>query len=114
MKQFSNAIFLSLLFFICSSFKADETPLEKLLKQLAKITASYPQEKVHLHLDKPYYAIGEDIWIKAYAVTALNNEPTLLSAVLYIDLIDQKDEIKKNLFCGSCGDDCDARISKLR
>jgi hypothetical protein len=87
--------FLGLIASLCLGFKVDETPLEKLLKQLAKITSSYPQEKVHLHLDKPYYAIGEDIWLKAYVVNASKNEPSPLSAVLYVELIDQKDEIKK-------------------
>ena len=79
------------------SFKTEETPLEKLLRQLAKITAAFPQEKVHLHLDKPYYAVGEDIWLKAYLVNAEKNEPSLLSKVLYIDLINDKNEIRKKL-----------------
>ena len=77
------------------SFKAEETPLEKLLKQLVKITDNYPQEKIHLHLDKPYYAIGEEMWIKAYVVTAEKKEPSLLSNVLYIDLINDKNEVAK-------------------
>ncbi|RZK58859.1 MAG: carboxypeptidase regulatory-like domain-containing protein [Pedobacter sp.] len=95
LKPFFAIIFLFAA--IAFGFKADETPLEKLLKQLAKITASYPQEKVHLHLDKPYYAIGEDIWLKAYLVTAERNEPSFMSKVLYADLIDEKNEIKKRL-----------------
>lgn len=86
---------LNIIAIFCLSLKVEDTPLERLLKQLAKITASYPQEKVHLQLDKPYYAIGEDIWIKGYVVTAERNEPSLLSAVLYVDLIDQKNIIKK-------------------
>ena len=90
-------------FLICAmaclmvSFKTDETPLEKLLKQLEKITANFPQEKVHLHIDKPIYAIGEEIWIKAYVVTAQRNEPTLLSGVLNVDLIDAKNEVRKKI-----------------
>jgi hypothetical protein len=88
---------LSLSVIALLSFKAEETPFEKLLKQLAKISAAYPQEKVHLHLDKPYYAIGEDIWLKAYVVTAEKNEPSLLSKVLYVDLINSKNIIAKKL-----------------
>ncbi|RYG07491.1 MAG: hypothetical protein EOO07_27330, partial [Chitinophagaceae bacterium] len=97
MKRLLPTFLLSLLFLFCSGFRVEETPLEKLLKQLAKITESYPQEKVHLHLDKPYYAVGEDVWIKAYLVNAEKNEPSLLSKVLYVDLIDQKNEIKNTI-----------------
>ncbi|MCY1503197.1 TonB-linked outer membrane protein, SusC/RagA family [compost metagenome] len=89
------ALGLLSLFFLAGFKPIEDTPLQKLLKQLAKITATYPQEKVHLHLDKPYYAIGEDIWMKAYVVTAEKNEPSSLSAVLYVDLIDQKEKIWK-------------------
>lgn len=86
-------IFFCLFGLILLSFKADETPIEKLLKQLVKLTENYPQEKIHLHFDKPYYAIGEDIWFKAYLVTAEKNEPSQLSNVLYVDLINQKNKI---------------------
>ncbi|RYG16199.1 MAG: hypothetical protein EOO07_13775, partial [Chitinophagaceae bacterium] len=95
MKAGLKIILLGLIAGLCLGFKSEETPLEKLLRQLAKITAGYPKEKVHLHLDKPYYALGEDIWLKAYVVTAEKNEPSPLSAVLYVELVDQQNEIKK-------------------
>ena len=31
-------------------------------------------EKVYLHLDRPYYSAGDDIWIKAYLVDAVTKE----------------------------------------
>ncbi len=77
------------------AFKIDDTPLQKLLKQLAKITENYPQQKVHLHLDKPYYAIGEDMWLKAYVVTAENREPAHIGKVLYVELINDKNVIAR-------------------
>lgn len=90
-------IFFCLLGITLLSFKADETPIEKLLKQLVKLTENYPQEKVYLHFDKPYYAIGEDIWFKNYVVTAEKNEPSQLSKVLYVDFINQKNKIVSSL-----------------
>ncbi|TKC12328.1 hypothetical protein FA048_01535 [Pedobacter polaris] len=97
MKNTLKLSILSLIALVILGFRADDTPLEKLLKQIAKITATYPQEKVHLHFDKPYYTVGEDIWLKAYLVTAEKNEPSLLSAVLYVDLIDSQNTIRKKL-----------------
>lgn len=52
------------------------------------------QEKVYLHLDKPYYTPGEDIWFKAYLFDAQNHflgySP---SKVLYVDLVSPEGEI---------------------
>lgn len=88
---------LSVLAIACLSFNYPDDPLEKILKQLAKLTATYPQEKIHLQTDKPYYAAGETIFMKAYLVTAEKNEPSFLSAVLYVELIDAKNNIKKKI-----------------
>lgn len=45
-------------------------------------------EKVYLHLDRSYYAPGEDIWFKAYLVNAQNNLFFNTSNNLYVELID--------------------------
>jgi len=46
------------------------------------------QEKVYLHFDKPYYALGENIWFKAYLFDAQNHALGYTpSKVLYVDLI---------------------------
>lgn len=88
---------IGLLALLCFSAQADDDPLEKLLKQLAKLTATYPQEKIHLQTDKPYYAVGETIFLKAYLITAEKNEPSFLSTILYVDLIDSKQKIRKKI-----------------
>ena len=30
-----------------------------------------PQEKLYLHLDKPYYGAGEEIWFRGYLLNAI-------------------------------------------
>jgi len=80
-----------------SAFKPNQDPIEALLKKLEEFTKKYPQEKVHLHLDKPYYAIGDDIWFKAYVVDGRTTEPTANSSILYVDLISQDDIIRRQL-----------------
>ena len=85
----------SIIVLLISGFIKDDSLLVQLLEKLNNFTSSYPQEKVHLHLDKPYYAIGEHIWVKGYIVTAEKNEPSALSKVLYIDLIDEENVVKQ-------------------
>lgn len=91
-------LFLSLIISaLNSAFAQDDDPLKKILQQIEKYRYEYSQEKVHLHLDKPYYAIGDNIWLKAYVVTAEKNELSNVSKILYIDLINDKDSIKQSL-----------------
>lgn len=81
-------IFLSL-----SAFTIVDDPFAELLKKLEEFAKRYPQEKVHLHLDKPYYAIGDDIWFKAYVVDSRTNAPSAISNVLYVELINEQNQL---------------------
>ena len=53
----------------------------------------YPQEKVYLHFDNTGYFSGETIWFKAYVVVAENHLPTVLSRVLYVELLSPEGSI---------------------
>lgn len=75
----------------------DNDPLKNLLSKLERLRDEYPQEKVHIHTDKPYYSIGDSIWFKAYVVNAEKNELSNLSKILYVELIDEKNSIQKTL-----------------
>ena len=79
------------------AFAADDDPLTALLKKLEAYTDKNPQEKVHLHLDKPYYAVGDDIWFKAYVIDTRNSKPSIVSGILYVELINEKDSLKKQI-----------------
>jgi len=80
-----------------AGFKNDDDSFSILLKKLEDYHQKHPQEKVHLHLDKPYYAIGDDIWFKAYVINSLNSSPTNISNILYVELINEDDSIKKQI-----------------
>jgi len=80
-----------------SAFVNADDPFAALLKKLEEFTKKYPQEKVHLHLDKPYYAIGDNIWFKAYITDSKTSALTTHSKVLYVELIDEKDSLRKQL-----------------
>jgi TonB-dependent SusC/RagA subfamily outer membrane receptor len=54
-------------------------------------------EKVYLHIDKPLYKPGEDIWFKAYVTDGATNKPTQKSDVVYIELINPRGNVDKTL-----------------
>ena len=45
------------------------------------------REKVYVHLDKPYYMAGEDIWFKAYLVDAASLQVGTQSKLVHVELI---------------------------
>ncbi|OAQ40246.1 hypothetical protein A5893_04645 [Pedobacter psychrophilus] len=78
-------------------FIADDDLLKKALESFQKYQETNIQEKVYIHTDKPYYAIGDEIWFKAYVVDAQTLTPTSQSNILYVDLINGRDSVKKTL-----------------
>jgi hypothetical protein len=81
--------------FLFTAFTDDDW-LKSLIANIDKWREEHPQEKVHLHLDKPFYSMGDDIWFKAYVVNSEKNELSNLSNVLYVDLVDEQDSVHQS------------------
>ena len=81
---------------ICGFRWADDDAIAKIVAQLGKWSFEHPQEKVYLHMDKPCYAVGDDIWFKAYIVTG-QHQLSAISNILNVDLIDDRDSIAKSI-----------------
>ncbi len=60
---------------------------EKIVAALDSFSFNRPQEKTYLQTDRNNFIAGETIWFKAYAT--LNDKPTILSKVLYVDLVNE-------------------------
>ncbi|HUS01303.1 MAG TPA: hypothetical protein VMY77_06230 [Chitinophagaceae bacterium] len=60
---------------------------EKLGVALDSLDQTYPQEKIFVHTDRSIYNIEETIWFKAY--TVLDGIPSILSRIIYIELVNQ-------------------------
>lgn len=58
---------------------------------LSVFQANNPQEKVFLQTDKSSYLAGETIWMKAWCL--LDDAPTYLSRILYVDVTDPKGNV---------------------
>lgn len=79
------------------AFVTDDTAIKTITLKLEKLRKNYPQEKLHLQFDKPYYSIGDTIYFKAYLVNAEKNTPSVTSNVLYVDLVNDKDSIESSV-----------------
>jgi hypothetical protein len=95
---------LSIILVSClSAFsQSDTVSVKTIVSKTIKYNSDYPFEKVYLHLDKPYYAVGDTIWFKAYvtADVTINDDmtknkhlPTDSSKVVYVDILSSKDSI---------------------
>ncbi|MDB5007346.1 MAG: hypothetical protein JWP45_1739 [Mucilaginibacter sp.] len=65
--------------------------------KLDTFLAHHVTEKAYLHFDKPYYAAGDTIYFKAYLTLGEKHEPSGLSGVLHVDLINTNNHIDQSI-----------------
>jgi hypothetical protein len=94
--SFSIGLLCSILLLFAFVPKADD-PIEKLVGALQKWADTNPQEKVYLHMDKPYYALGDTIWFKGYVTIGSRHQLSALSGALYVDFITEQDSVIRSL-----------------
>ncbi len=76
--------------------QTDSLKLNGLLQKLNRISKEQPLEKVYIHFDKPYYAVADTMWLKAYLTTA-HTQPSPLSKIVYVELFTAKDSLVRSL-----------------
>ena len=77
-------------------YAQDTISLNTIIDKTMKFAGDYPSEKVYLHFDKPYYAVGDTIWFKGYLALG-QNQPSDLSKVLYVDILSESDTLIRSL-----------------
>ncbi|MHB1177115.1 MAG: carboxypeptidase-like regulatory domain-containing protein [Daejeonella sp.] len=98
MLSLRSVAFILLPFLAFPSFiTTSDDPLDKIAALLSNWTSKLPQEKVYLHLDKPYYAVGDTIWFKAYVTIGSRHQLSAMSGALYADLINERDSVEKTI-----------------
>ena len=84
---------------------ADPTEIPFRIVDFLQAERARHQEKLWLHLDKPYYGAGDKIWFKAYLVDATEHRTDTLSNFIYVDIVDRKGKtvLAKKIKRDSCG-----------
>lgn len=83
-----------ILFILLSFFYFQPTYAQEIFDSLlTELNTKYPQEKIYIQTDKAFYNPGETVWLKAYLKS--DNFPTAISTNIYVELIDEKNNILK-------------------
>jgi len=89
-------LLFSLLMLLVSQAKA-QRGVEQVIQPLEAWAKDFPQEKVHVHLDKPYYIAGDTVWFKTYTVIGARHQLSSMSGAIYVDLISSTDSVISSL-----------------
>lgn len=66
-------------------------------KAIQKFTEDYPQEKIHLLLNKKNYVAGENLWFTSFVFNGYS--PSSISTNIFVELYDQdKKQISKKMY----------------
>lgn len=70
---------------------------EKLIGTFDQYYSSNPLEKIYVHTDKPYYAVGDTIWLKAYVLEGEAHMLASRSKAVYVELINDAESVVSSL-----------------
>ncbi|SMG07429.1 hypothetical protein SAMN05660862_0276, partial [Sphingobacterium psychroaquaticum] len=70
-------------------------PINTVVEKVQKYFGVYPVEKVHLHFDKPYYAVGDTLWFKTYLNHNLYEYNP--SKIVYVEVLTSRDSLIQTL-----------------
>jgi hypothetical protein len=82
---------------LAASAQNDSAFLSRAVSLLKSNSEKAPIEKVYLHLDKPYYAAGDDIWFKAYVASGSDHKLSGISGALAVELISSKNTVTQSV-----------------
>lgn len=91
MKHLLPTFVLSVFFSVlCNAQSAiEQTVMERITNEIRQ----YPQEKVYLQTDKPYYSAGDTLWFKAYLVHSALHTPMHYSRYIYTEVINDINQV---------------------
>lgn len=97
MKKLLIIPFLGCMVWANLALLSDIDPMQSLAQKLVEYYARYPQEKIYVQTDKPYYLGGETMWFRAYLVNATGHKLSTLSKKVYIELTNESDSLIKKI-----------------
>ncbi|MES2278017.1 MAG: hypothetical protein V4592_18455 [Bacteroidota bacterium] len=75
----------------------DSAGIKKLLDKVEAHQKALTSEKLYLHFDKPYYAVGDTIWVKTYLLNTATRNASAFSNKVYVDLLNDSSKLIQTL-----------------
>jgi hypothetical protein len=101
MKRINYTLPVFIVLFCLHSFRAycqaDNDVQKNITAKLKAFSADHIAEKVYLHFDKPYYAAGDTIYFKAYVTMGDRHEPSRISGVLHVELVNTNNKADQSI-----------------
>jgi TonB-dependent SusC/RagA subfamily outer membrane receptor len=91
------SVLIILLFSFTINQDSEDPFVASLRKQISNYFRNKPWEKLYLHIDRPIYKPGDDIWFKVYLTDGTTNRPTNIDDIVYVELINPKGSVEKKL-----------------
>ena len=98
MRQIALCLLLAICFYTQPSAQNTSYNIaDTLAGHFIKSIRNNDMQKVVLHTDRNVYVAGEKIWFKAFVLHTLNNRLDTTSKNLFVDLVDDNDNVIKQL-----------------
>ncbi|MDB5134510.1 MAG: hypothetical protein JWP37_1113 [Mucilaginibacter sp.] len=95
-----KVFFATALFTMCFSIRSysqDNGVLQNIISKLKPLSAEHIIEKAYLHFDKPYYAVGDTMYFKAYLTLGERHNLSKASGIMYVDLINPANAVSNSI-----------------
>lgn len=71
--------------------------IRSLKEKLTEYNQKLPEDRVYLHLDKPFYEPGDDVWFSAYVRDGATLKSSTKSDIVHIEFINPKGTVEKKI-----------------
>jgi hypothetical protein len=97
LKTFGPGLVFLLLFSTASAQVITKPDMVKLTAAADLFRNKTAVEKLYFQFDKPYYAVGDTIWFKAYLLNAAYLTPSVKSGILYAELVNDSNKVVQRM-----------------
>ena len=94
---FPGQILLSSGGYLTAPYSQESAVPDSAVNNITRQLLVFPQEKIYLHTDKPYYITGEKVFFRAFLMDAFFSKRTTPSRYVYVELVNPADSVVQRL-----------------